>query len=292
MITSEALPLFDESSLNQLLWDRAYIRLYFPLAALTVGRQRIAWGAGYLWNPTDIFNPYTLSFAVAEEQEDEADAVRLEVPLGALSGIDAFVLTGMEWEETVKGLRIMTNMEKYDFSLSYVDKGAGSFQYGFDATGELFGLGVKSEIALFSPAGADGYIQSVLGWNYTFENGWFFDMEYFFNGLGKKNQNEYDWAGLFAGDISQLGMDYYYFGLSKILTEIQSVSFSLILNANDRSFMFYPAYTFNVAENVDLSLEAMFPDGEDGSEYKPISSVDPSGLIGSNILFLKLRFSF
>jgi hypothetical protein len=178
MVTTEAMPLIDTSKLNRLIWDRAYLKIYFPLADLTWGRQRIAWGAGYLWNPTDVFNPFTFSFAQDEEQEAEPEAVRLEVPLGALSGIDAFVLTGKEWGEAAKGIRAKTNMANYDLSLSYVDKGAGSFQLGFDTTGELFGLGVKSEIAVISPANADRYVQSVWGWNYTFENGWFIDMEY------------------------------------------------------------------------------------------------------------------
>jgi hypothetical protein len=89
-----------------------------------------------------------------------------------------------------------------------------------------------------------------------------------------------------------LGMDYLYLGLNKRLTEIQSIRFSVLLNGNDLSFLYYPAYGLNIAENVDLSLEAMFTDGQDGSEYKPTSQQDPSGLVGGNLFLLKLRFSF
>jgi hypothetical protein len=118
------------------------------------------------------------------------------------------------------------------------------------------------------------------------------DMEYFFNGLGKKNMEEYDWPGFLAGDIYLLGQDYVYLGFNKRIYEIQNIRFSILLNANDMSFLYYPAYGLNIAENVDLSLEGMFTDGQDGSEYKPTSAQDPSGYIGGNSLFLKLRFSF
>jgi hypothetical protein len=163
LIRSQNIPVSGISGLDQLVWDRAYLKIYFPLADLTLGKQRIAWGAGYLWNPTDVFNPFTLSFAVEEEQEAEPQAVRLEVPLGEASGIDAFAVTDEEWANTKKGIRAITNIGLYDLSVSYVDRGSGSFQLGFDTTGELFELGVRAEIAMISPSDASRYFQSVWG---------------------------------------------------------------------------------------------------------------------------------
>lgn len=292
LLKTQDLSISGVSGLDQLVWDRAYLKIYFPQADLALGKQRIAWGAGYLWNPTDVFNPFTLSFAVEEEQETEPEAVRIEVPMGEAAGIDAFVVSGNEWLETKKGIRAMTNVGLYDLSLSFVDLGSGGFQLGFDTTGELFELGVRSEIALISPAGKNRYIQSVWGWNYTFENGWGVDMEYFFNGLGKKNKDDYDWTGLTSGEVSQLSMDYVYFGVNKMLDEITNIRFSLLSNADDLSFIFYPSYTRNIFQNVDLSLEALLSLGEKGSEYNPTDTQDPDGFMGSNIVFLKLRYSF
>ncbi|MBX2822099.1 MAG: hypothetical protein KTR29_20565, partial [Rhodothermaceae bacterium] len=36
---------------------RAHVSLYLDNFQLTAGRQRIAWGTGFVWNPTDILNP-------------------------------------------------------------------------------------------------------------------------------------------------------------------------------------------------------------------------------------------
>jgi len=292
LLKTRDIPVSGISGLDQLVWDRAYFKFFFPQADLTVGKQRIAWGAGYLWNPTDVFNPFTLSFAVEEEQESEPEAVRLEIPLGEASGIDTYVVSGQRWHETKKGVRIRTNLELYDLSASFVDLGSGGFQLGFDTTGELFGLGVRNETAMIAAAGENRYFQSVWGWNYTFENGWGIDMEYFFNGQGKKNEDDYDWDALNDGEISQLGMDYFYFGANRLLDEITNLRFSLLLNADDLSFIFYPSYTRNILQHLDLSLEALISAGEKGTEYNPTDTQDPDGFMGSNIFFVKFRYNF
>lgn len=292
LVKTGDMPVSGVSGLDELVWDRAYLKINFPQADLTLGKQRVAWGAGYLWNPTDIFNPFTLSFAVDEEQESEPEAARLEIPLGEASGIDAFIVSGKKWQETEKGIRAITNLGMYDLSVSAVDLGSGGFQLGFDTTGELFELGVRSEIALISPAGENRYVKSVWGWNYTFENGWGVDMEYFFNGQGKRNKDDYDWDALNDGDISQLGRDYFYFGVNKMLDEITNIRFSLLTNADDLSFVFYPSYTRNIFQDIDLSLEALISTGEKGTEYNPTDAQDPDGFMGSDIVFLKVRYSF
>jgi len=292
LFKSQDIPLIVTPGLNQLIWDRAYLKINLPLVDLTLGKQRIAWGTGYIWNPTDVFNPFTLSFAVKEEQKRAVEAVRAEFPLGPTAGIDAFILTGSELDKSTKGLKVKTNIGIYDFSLNYVDLGLGDFQLGFDSVGELFGLGVRGEAALICPSGTERYFNYILGSNYTFENGWGVNIEYYSNGLGKRNKDDYDWAGLTDGEISQLAKDYFYFGISKLLNEITRISGSFILNANDLSFIFYPSYSRNIFPNIDLDLQALLVGGTEGSEYKPTAEQDSTGLLGSNLLILRLTYNF
>ena len=293
---TENIPLMDVTDLDKVTFDRAYLKVAFPAADLTVGRQRIAWGTGYVFNPTDIFNPFTLSFAVADEDRAGIDAVRLDFPLGALSRFEGIILTDNEFSslnKSKKGIKGKTNIGMYDLSLSYVALGDEGFMFGFDTAGELFGLGVRSEAALInSNADEDYSTKAILGWNYTFENGLGIDMEYYYNGEGQKNKANYDWTGLFAGRVYQLGTDYLFLGLNKMLDEITTVSLSYLWNMNDSGFILYPAYSRNIYENVDLNLEAMFTGGDSGSEYKPTDAEDSAGLLGSNTLFIKFKFSF
>jgi len=280
------------SGIDQLVWDRAYFKFFFPQVDVTVGQQKIAWGTGYIWNPTDVLNPFTLSFAVKEEDEQDVLAVRFEVPLGEASGFDAFALTNNTWEQTTKGFRAKTNIDNYDISVSYVDLGLQGFQLGLDGAGEFLGLGIRKEIALISPRTSNRYYKFVLGGNYTFANGWLVDLEYFFNGAGQKNKDNYDWTNYIAGNINQLGMDYLYLGSSKSLDEITTLKLSLLYNLDDLSHIIYPSYSRNVHQNVDVSLEAMLTGGEEGSEYHPTDTQDPSRLIGSNIVFVRTKYSF
>jgi hypothetical protein len=293
LIKNEPLPLVSSvAGIDQLVWDRAYIKVNLPQADLTLGQQSIAWGTGYIWNPTDVLNPFTLSFAVSEEDEEDEIAFRFEVPLGEVDGIDGFIVGGERWQDSIKAIKRKTNVYNYDWSVSFVDLGANGFQFGFDLAGELFDLGVRNEIALISPSAANRYFKSSWGLDYTFENGWYINTEYFFNGGGQKKKENYDWTNYLDGEINQLAMDYFFFGFRKNLDELTIINLSIILNADDMSHIVYPALNYNFAENIDVSLEGLFPGGEMGSEYMPSDDEDEDGFLGSKILFTKIKYSF
>jgi hypothetical protein len=291
-IKSENIPLSGVNDLDQLVWDRVYLKLYSEVANLTVGKQRIAWGSGTIWNPTDIFNPFVMSFAVKEEETTNVQAIRVEAPIGSMGGIDGYILTDTPWAETKKGVRAKTTIALFDAALSYVDLGNGSTQIGFDCSGDLLDAGVRNEIVLRSPAGGSAYIQSVWGMDYTLDNGIGLNAEYFFNGLGEKNKDNYNWLSLANGNISQLGMDYLFLSANKIIDEITNVRASLICNLDDLSYIIYPQYSRNLSQNVDLSLEGMWLAGPDGSEYNPSGILDPQGFGGSKMGLIRLIYSF
>jgi len=216
----------------------------------------------------------------------------VEAPLGSAGGIDGYVLTGKTWNETKKGLRAKTTVGLFDIALSYVVMGSNSFQIGFDASGDFMEAGVRTEIVLKSPAGSNAYIQSVWGIDYTLDNGIGLNAEYFFNGLGRKNKDNYDWLSLATGNINQMGMDYLFFSANKIIDEITNIRGSLICNLDDLSYIIYPQYNRNISQNVDLSLEGMWIAGPDGSEYNPPAILDPSGFGGSKMALIRVIYSF
>lgn len=272
-LKSENFPLAGITDIDRLVWDRYYAKFYLPTLSLTAGKQRIAWGTCYIWNPTDIFNPFVLAFAVKEEEESNVEAVRVEVPLGAAGGLDGFALTGVEWKNADKGIRAKGNAGLFDFSASYVDLGGTASQVGADFSGDIVkDAGFRGEAAFRYPAGGGGYHQLVLGGDYTLDNGVGINLEYFDNGQNRT--------------------DYLYVGLNKILDEITQVKGSLIGNLKDQSFLIYPSYTRNIGQYLDLSVEAMLTGGPEGSEFYPTDQQDPSKLIGSKLLLIRLIFNF
>ncbi|HLA40828.1 MAG TPA: hypothetical protein VJ417_12575, partial [Candidatus Glassbacteria bacterium] len=158
---------------------RAYVEYdRFPLR-FSAGRQQISWGAGYFWNPTDLFNP--VSFALVEMAERHGvDAMELEVGMGSLSQVQAVWAWGRTPQQARGALRFKTNLADYDFSLM-----AGRYfrdeVVGADFSGQIGGAGFRGEwLHDFSQAG-DDFDQLVLGWDYRFTGRWTVTGEYLFN---------------------------------------------------------------------------------------------------------------
>jgi hypothetical protein len=267
LFKSQDLPLEGVSDLDKLVWDRYYLKARLPVFSVTAGKQRIAWGSGYIWNPTDIFNPYVLSFAVSEADESNVEAVRVEVPVGEAGGVDAFALTG-KW-----GLRGRGTVGLFDLSASYVDQGTLGHQIGLDTSGDLVkDFGVHGEIALKTPPSGEAYFQTVLGGEYTLDNGIALMVEYNFDGQ------------------SRLG--HCFTSASKIIDELTSVKLSLLNNVSDGGFLVYPQYTRSLSQYLDLNVEGMVLGGPDSSEFVPPAALDPYGFGGSKMLLVKFIFNF
>ncbi len=68
-------------------FDRLYFRQDFSWGNITLGRQRISWGSGRIWNPTDLFNPVNpANFAKIEK--DGADAAALTYFFGNFTDLE------------------------------------------------------------------------------------------------------------------------------------------------------------------------------------------------------------
>jgi len=287
LIRSQNLPLTGVSDVDRLVWDRLYLKLYSSLGNLTLGKQRIAWGSGSVWNPVDIFNPFVLSFAVREEDRSNVEAVRVEIPVGEAGGVDGFVLTDRPWSVTPQGIRAKWNVGRFDLAMSFVDQGNLGHQIGFDTAGDVVkDMGMRGEI-VFKAAPAGDYTQAVLGGDYTLNNGVGLNIEYFYNGQGSREKNNYNW-----GTAESVGVDYLYCSANKIINEITTVTVSLLTNLDDQSFMIYPQFTRSLSQNVDLSLEALITGGELGSEFNPTDQQVSDGFAGSKVLLARVLYSF
>ena len=288
LVKSQEILLNGASDLDQLVFDRAHLKYSAANWSLTAGKQRIAWGSGYIWNPVDIFNPFVLSFAVQDQDKMNVQAARVEVPLGTTSGIDTFVLAGMPWEETGKGIRVKGTAGLFDLALSYVDQGTLGHQVGFDTSGDIVqDVGMRGEIALKTSASGAGYTQAVIGGDYTLDNGVGLNYEYYFNGLGSRDKNSYNW-----GTAESVGVDYLFLSANRIVDELTTVTLSLLTNLDDQSFMLYPQYARNIGQNLDLNIEAMLLVGQGGSEFVPPASVDPLGFGGSKMVLIRFTYNY
>ena len=102
-------------------FDRANVAARLSFADVIVGRQAIAWGSARVVNPTDVIAPFTYSELDTEDRPG-VDAVRVRVPIGALSEVDAGYVFGRDFavDQSAFFVRSQFNVSETDVSPLFV----------------------------------------------------------------------------------------------------------------------------------------------------------------------------
>ena len=268
------------NSKDEMFLDNAFLSLYQKHFNLRIGKQQIALGTGYAWNPSDIYNAKNILDPTYEKKG--VNAIKLEIPFSSEGMISSIVAIGENWEKTTKSAHLKQFLFGYDFELSYAREQHSWVDYismnknaedrdliAFSFSGALFEIGTWSETAFNKLSDSDNYFQGIIGADFTFENGLYLMSEYYYNGLGEQDESDYqfaDWMNLFA-DGTNLGRDYLYLGESYPIAELIEWSNYLIVNLNDKSFTYTPWLSFSINDNVDFDLTANISYGNDHSEF-------------------------
>ncbi|MBD3243428.1 MAG: hypothetical protein GF331_22755 [Chitinivibrionales bacterium] len=266
--------------------DRALVKLYFKPFDLFIGRQMVGWGTGYGWNPTDVWN--VKNPADPQAPKLGVNAIRAEIPFGAVSGLSIVVSPGPDIDHTSGGFRVKGNIGGFDLSLSgsrlmtadHALLGLPSqIIAGADMAGEVGQVGVWLEGAVINPVHLGGdytnfdslYAQIDAGLNYTFENGLYVMGEYYYNGLGQWQPDDYsafDLLHLFAGDMAGFGQHYAMLGVTKDLFDDFMLELFALGNLSDNSYLMLPGLEYTFHDNIALKAGAQLSIGDrEKSEY-------------------------
>lgn len=301
-------PLFD---LDLMLWnsksstgyaeiDRLFIDYNLDNVHLSIGRQRIAWGTSWVWNPTDLFNPLSILDFDYEELPGN-DALRIQYYTGAVSKIEFAVAPNRKKEKFTAAGLISYNAFNYDFNFLAGVKNR-KWVTGFSWAGDISGAGFRGEFLMRdkpdkinryeniyatynekSLASFDKAIISfVLSGDYTFPNSFYIHTELLYNNIGKTDR-----IGLFTQEANELGL----LSASR-LSLFQEFSYNIspltrgsvfgIFNPDDKSFVIVPSVNYSIITNLDFYIIALFFKG------KPLTQYGDYG----NSLFLRLKYSF
>lgn len=247
--------------------DRLYFKKDFGNLNLTLGRQRISWGTGRIWNPTDLFNPINpANFSKIEK--DGADVVSVKFYLGSFTDIQ-FVYNPIDkFKMNNYGVRFRTNYHEFDFSFmsGLFDKRGVA---GFDFAGNLFKAGVRGEMIFSADVKnfKSNFFKFILGFDNQFTKNIYGLVEYHFNGEGKSRKDEYEIERLINGEILNLSKNYVFVMLNYALNPIASFSASLNKNLNDGSGFISFGFSYSVSDNSDLNFGALIFHGDEGDEY-------------------------
>ncbi len=254
----------DQYLLRQRLF-RAFVSFYFNDIQFTVGRQRIAWGTGYVWNPTDLFNPFNPA-AIELEEKEGVDALYLYVPLGGLSRAELVYAPGRGSLKKRVAAKLGSHFHGFDFSFM-----SGLFQnrwvVGGDFAGSIGGAGLRGEFAYSYESSGQDFFRAILNTDYNFPDDLYVFLEIYFNGAGSSSKKNYNFNALFSGEVFNLAQHYVAISLNKNITPLFEVSFYTIFNFDDGSQLLGPSLVYSLATNLEWAMSAYFFNGSSGSEF-------------------------
>jgi hypothetical protein len=266
--------------------DRLYVDWTYRSLEATAGRQRIAWGTCLVWNPIDLFNPYSvLDFDY--EEKPGTDAFRIQVYTGAVSTIEAAGVPGRTGRQTTFGVRYVASLWQYD--LSIVGGWERRFwRMGAGWAGQIAGGGFRGE-ALYSrpgetieigptsgpgsPYGQGGndrygaFSTLALSYDYTFRNSLYLHSELLYNGLGTTDNAGLRWAEtVVTGELSPARHSIFQ-ELAYDITPLLRCDIFAILNPDDRSWTCISSLAYAFSANWEIIFFAIPSGGKRGSEF-------------------------
>lgn len=243
---------------------RGFITLEAPLADVRIGRQRIAWGSGRFWNPTDLFNPYNPT-QLERDERIGVDAVLVEKNLDALSRLSLAYAPQRDAAHS-RALRYRTNLVNTDLGVM-----AGEFRgdrvVGVEFAGRLSEASLYGEAAYTHPNTGPAFTRAVFGSEYAFVNTLTVGFELYWNGAGTADEARYDIARLYAGAIQNVARRYVGGHLKYEITPLLRSDNYVIVNLDDGSRFVAPGLVYSLATNWDVSVGVQSFGGAGASEY-------------------------
>jgi hypothetical protein len=284
--------------------DNAYLKLSFKHFDLTVGKQQISLGTGYVWNPTDVFNIKEL-FDPTYEQPGH-NALRLDIPLGTMYTLTTLFSPEDTWKDSAKLIQLKGRISHFDYSLIGIEKVWRFHDYtqfddenmnflelpgrrrllGASTAGELLGLGVWAEYAYNWMENSEDFSELVVGTDYTFDFQTYVMIEYYRNTLGKTDYEQYnlnDWMRMIALEQKAICRDQIYCFIQHPATDLLSVGASTIYSISDHSLALVPTLNYSFSDNVEIFAYLNFNIGKEGKVFA--KNMGNGGMIRARVYF-------
>lgn len=222
---------------------RGYLNYTDEQQILTLGKQRVPYGVGRIWNPLDIYNPIDAT-AIESNEREGVESIRYEYALNALSSIDATV------SKHKYGLRTKGYLEFVDLALvALKDTKEDKTIVGYEIQGALLNSGIelRSEGGHFIQQNRQNYDEFILGAEYGFENSFNILSEYKYNSLNHQ--------------------DYIALNLSYTLSPLWQCNYLGIRNLTDNSTVSIARFVHSLTDESEIDFGTYLYTGRMTSEY-------------------------
>lgn len=237
---------------NGLDWQHSFYRAYVSFNIsdfdVVIGRQRIAWGTGRFWNPTDLLNTFDPTSIEGSERLG-VDAINIQFNTDRLSFLSLVAAPFENFEQSSFATRYHTTIGPSDISLM-TGKFKDSLVVGGDFSGSFKGAGLRVESS-YTLSNFKNFWKAVFSVDYQLPRMYILG-EYFFNGQGENVKDKYNYPALLNGTLTNLAQNYFGALMSYELGTLMSLSSQILFNLNDGSFLLSPNISFSISSNTDL----------------------------------------
>ena len=262
---------------------RGWLQYKTEVWDVVLGRQRIAWGSGRIWNPTDRFNPVQPT-ALESEQKLGVDAAYTTYSYSDFGSIQWLVAPG-ETNRALRrkwALRWQDTIEQTDISLWLGEIGQERV-LAVDVTGNVGDAAARLEWQQSWRGEQGDFGQFIVGIDGTVMNpllpeGLYLAAEYFYNGLPHSNVKQLIQSDILQSSSRQL------FGMlaGYDLTPLWRTELIWLLDLERQSMFIAPSIRWSASDHMDATIFSQLPTGTAGSEF--------AGL--NNLLAIKLEYYF
>jgi hypothetical protein len=283
-----ATPDFAFAYNDSIFLDNAYLKIRFPAFDITVGKQQISLGTGYVWNPTDLFN--FKDFADPTYEQPGHNSIRIDISLPRRSGLTMIYIPEDSWDDSQKLILYKESIGHFDISACFVEENwrfsdfinrytwpglSNDPQlrrlYGISFAGELLGIGVWGESGFntFHRHYGD-FSEIVFGLDYTLDNGTYLLAEYYRNGLAREDYHDYDlndWMHFFLAESKSVSRDNLYLYIDYPLTDLIHLNNSAVASLPDMSIALTPRLNYSLYQDVELTLLINIYTGREETAY-------------------------
>ncbi len=252
--------------------DRLVIKFHAKHMDLAIGRQPISFGQGYFFTPMDLVAVFTPS-VVDREYKPGVDAVRADFWIGATGHISAVAALVGEWD--LEGLLVAGHggftVGLFDIGF-FAAKVHSDAVFGFDTSGSIGPVGVRSDFTVTVPKDDDPFVRGVIGASLYWPWGLSLSGELYAQSVGTHEPDEYmDVARTDRFERGELWTMGHFYGALSADWEVMPlihVNLAAIVNFLDPSLFLGPGFSWSVASNADLVAGAFIPIGRRPAEME------------------------
>jgi len=232
---------------------KLYLQLYTPIADITIGRQIVKFGEGYLFSPIDVFSSVNISDI--RFSRSGSDILWLKFPLGDTGGLDLISSVSSDLTNFTPAVKLLGSVLDTDIGIISIYKPVkNELTTGVTLKGNLL-LGFHAEfVEHFTKNYASRFFEGMVGLDYSFFDGSLVLLaEYYYNEKIIKTNN-LNYLNLSSIDRPFYNRHYLFFQAQWIPDEISTAGVNMILNPLDSSFILTGLYQYSLFQSADLMI--------------------------------------